>query len=102
MGDPVGMRGEHGREGSKGLRASFCLRVGSCGSLSLGGDCSVALADLVRWGDWGASPIGSSLCAWPFSLQTCAVPPGECAWVCDLVTLGSDSYFATDWLGELG
>lgn len=99
------MRGEQGREGSKGLRASFCLRVAlvaAYGEGSLGGDCSVALADLVRWGDRGASPIGSSLCAWPCFLQTCAVPLGECAWVCDLVTLGSDSYFATDWLGDFG
>lgn len=89
-------------KGSEPLFASGWALVAACGEGPLGGDCSVALADLVRWGDWGASPIGSSLCAWPFSLQTCAVPPGECAWVCDLVTLGSDSYFATDWLGEFG
>lgn len=76
--------------------------MGACGEGSLGRDCSVAIADLVRWGDWGSSPIGSSLSAWLFSLQTCAVPPGEHAWVCDLVTLGSDSYFAADWLGEFG
>lgn len=48
---------EQGREGSKALTASFCLKVGSCGKGPLGGESSGTLADLVWWGDWcgGAS-----------------------------------------------
>lgn len=48
------MRGEQGREGLNGLRASSCLRVGK---RLLGGNSRVTVADLVRWGDWrGFSP----------------------------------------------
>lgn len=72
------MRGEQGREVSDVLRASFCLRVGSCGSLwegSLGGDSSVAIADLVRWGDWGLLPIGNFLSAWiSLPADMCCIP----------------------------
>ena len=50
----------------------------------------------------GLLSIGSSLNAWPLSLQTCAASPGECAWVSDIVAVGSESCFTTDWSGGFG
>lgn len=88
-------------KGSQPLSASGSAPVGACGEESLGGDSSVALADLVRWGDWGCfSPLAVLTVLGLFPYRHVAASPAECVWVCDIFSLGSDSYFATDWLGE--
>lgn len=54
---------------SESFSASGWAPVGACGEGSSGGDGSVAIADLVKWGDWGLLLIGSFLSAW-ISLPT--------------------------------
>lgn len=59
----------------------------------------VAIVDLGRWGDSrGFSPLAAPSVLG--SLQTCAVSPRECTWVCGMVTMGSSSLTGWESLGK--